>query len=224
MTIRSDLHALRTFFGYAVRTNWTRENPVLQVKVPSAKDAVRDYVVSPAEEDLYFRTAASQFELDGSQRGPFMSLHDVGRIMLNQGLRPSEIFPLRVEHLDLERGTLRVVTGKTRSAERVLVMTPETRAILAARAAGRIEGWLFPGNRPGTHIAHVATAHELVLRKTGLAFTVYEFRHTFATRFGERVGDVLALTRILGHADLKMVLRYCHTTEAHTGGCDGALH
>ena len=45
---------------------------------------------------------------------------------------------------------------------------------------------------------------------------LYEFRHTFATRFGEAVGDPIALAAILGHANLKIVMKYCHTRESHT--------
>ena len=45
---------------------------------------------------------------------------------------------------------------------------------------------------------------------------LYEFRHTFATRFGEAVGDPIALATILGHANLKTVMKYCHPRESHT--------
>jgi hypothetical protein len=30
------------------------------------------------------------------------------------------------------------------------------------------------------------------------------------------VGDPIALARILGHANLKMVMKYCHPKETHT--------
>jgi integrase len=55
-----------------------------------------------------------------------------------------------------------------------------------------------------------------VLKKIGAEFVLYEFRHTFATRFGEKVGDPIALAAILGHANLKMVMRYCHPQDSHT--------
>src|SRR5262249_43787537 len=59
-------------------------------------------------------------------------------------------------------------------------------------------------------------AHDTVIKKTGAEFVLYEFRHTFATRFGEAVGDPIALATILGHANLKTVMKYCHTRESHT--------
>ncbi len=45
---------------------------------------------------------------------------------------------------------------------------------------------------------------------------LYELRLTFATRFGEAVGDPIALAAILGHANLKTVMKYCHPRESHT--------
>jgi integrase len=49
-----------------------------------------------------------------------------------------------------------------------------------------------------------------------LAFVIYDFRHTFATRFTEATsGDVVALAPILGHANLRTVMRYVHVSREH---------
>ena len=49
VTLRHDLHALSKFFRYALKHNWCRANPVVEVEIPSDADAVRLYVLSPAE-------------------------------------------------------------------------------------------------------------------------------------------------------------------------------
>lgn len=72
------------------------------------------------------------------------------------------------------------------------------------------------GKKPGERLNKVNNAHEAVLKKIGAEFVIYEFRHTFATRFGEAVGDPIALAAILGHANLKTVMKYCHPRESHT--------
>lgn len=46
-------------------------------------------------------------------------------------------------------------------------------------------------------------------------FVLYDFRHTFATRFAERTKDLPALAAILGHSSLRMVMKYVHPTEQH---------
>lgn len=226
VTIRHDLHALSPFFEYAVKSNWCRENPVKAVKIPSGENAVRDHVVTAEEEKAYFSTALSKFELMDekgrkTKHGPFPNLHDVGRIMLDQGMRPDEVMGLRVEHVDFEKGKVRVVDGKSKAARRTLAMSPAVKAILAVRANGRSTGWVFEGKKAGTRLTKLNNSHDAVLKKIGAAFVLYEFRHTFATRFGEAVGDPIALAAILGHADLKTVMKYCHVRESHTSKAMG---
>ena len=223
ITIRHDLHALSPFFDYAVNANWCRENPVKKVKIPSGEDAVRDHVVSTEEEKAYFATALTKFEIADaddpkkkSKHGPFPALHDVARIILDQGMRPDEVLNLRVEHVDFEKGALKVTDGKSRAARRTLLMTPAVKSILARRAATRAQGWIFEGKKSGEHLTKLNNAHDAVIKKIGAEFVLYEFRHTFATRFGEAVGDPIALATILGHANLKTVMRYCHPRESHT--------
>ncbi|HWX92772.1 MAG TPA: hypothetical protein VNY29_09080 [Terriglobales bacterium] len=58
ITLRHDLHALSKFFGYAVKQRWTRENPILNVEIPSDADAVRMHILTPEEEQQYFSRAA----------------------------------------------------------------------------------------------------------------------------------------------------------------------
>jgi integrase len=57
--------------------------------------------------------------------------------------------------------------------------------------------------------------HDAVVAKIGAEFVPYEFRHTFATRFGETVGHPIAAT-ILGHVNLRTVMKYCHPQATRT--------
>lgn len=60
------------------------------------------------------------------------------------------------------------------------------------------------------HISRLSTSLEL----KGLHF--HTLRHTFATRFMEKNGDVVALKEILGHSSAKITMDwYGHTTELH---------
>ena len=46
-------------------------------------------------------------------------------------------------------------------------------------------------------------------------FRFHDLRHTFASHFIMRGGDLLTLKEILGHSSLKMVQRYTHLAAAH---------
>jgi integrase len=54
-----------------------------------------------------------------------------------------------------------------------------------------------------------------VCRDAGVAFVMYDFRHTWATRMVESGCDVVTLAAMLGHSSLRMVMRYVHPTAEH---------
>ena len=229
ITIRHDLHALSKAFGYFLDHNWARENPVRGVEIPSDKDAVRIHVLSSAEEAQYFGAARR-----------FPALHDLGRLMLNQGCRPEEIFDLQTADVDLEHARLTIRAGKSHAARRQLRLTTESREICARRVMANSR-WLFPGKAPGTRLTKVNGPHGRILdglatcecthsqdqHKRGkcacgcaefkeasrLAFVLYDFRHTFATRAAESGMAVATLAKILGHADLRSVMKYVHVRQ-----------
>jgi integrase len=231
ITIRHDLHALSKGFGYFIDHNWARENPVRGVDIPSDKDAVRMHVLTAAEEALYFGLA---------RRSP--ALFDLGRLMINQGCRPEEILELQTEDVDLERSRITIRQGKSRAAQRQLKLTLESREICSRRVACGSQ-WLFPGKVAGTRMAklngpHVRVLDDLATCQCGrrrldhekgndkpagvcagfveasrLAFVIYDFRHTFATRAAESAMPIPTLAAILGHADLRSVMRYVHVRQ-----------
>jgi site-specific recombinase XerD len=84
VTLRHDLHALSKFFGYAVKQRWARYNPVSNVEIPSDADAIRMHILTDDEEEQYFGRAAHN-----------KNLYDLGRLILNQGMRPEEVARLR---------------------------------------------------------------------------------------------------------------------------------
>src|SRR5271169_2639669 len=209
VTVRHDLHALSTFFGYAIKQHWALQNPLRNVEIPSDSDAVRIHVISPAEEKLYFVRA---------QKHP--DLHDLGRLMLLQGMRPEEVTSLPKCDVNLERGQLQIRWGKSPAARRTLDLTSESKRILAARMPGD-SPWIFPSDRnPGQHIARLNNAHDSVCKaalKSGtvVGFVLYDFRHTFATRMAEAGIDLATLAAILGHSSIRIVQRYVHPTAEH---------
>jgi len=209
VTLRHDLHALSKFFRYAITQHWTRENPIHNVEIPSDEDAVRMHVLTTSEEQQYFKRAAKHRDL-----------HDLGRLMLNQGPRPDEVVSLLKTDVDLEHLKMYIRKGKSRAARRKLDLTAESCRILAERMAGE-SPWIFPSSRnPGQHVARVNNAHDRLLeqaKKDGiqLEFVLYDFRHTFATRMAEEGIDLATLAKILGHNSIRIVERYVHPTDEH---------
>ena len=232
ITLRHDLHALSAFYKYAIKHNWARENPVRSVEIPSDADAVRMHILTVGEEAMYFAACRREHKAvrvkahvrkDGVRirehnRGVDTDpgdLHDFGRLMLNQGCRPDEVLSLRKEAVDLDRGYMRIVEGKSVAARRTLKLLPESRSILAARMSGD-SAWIFPSPvKPGAHVTKLNGAHARVLEDTGLRFVIYDFRHTAATRWAERGMPLATLAKILGHSNLRSVMKYIHPSQDH---------
>ena len=144
ITLRHDLHAISKFFGYAVTQRWARENPVRNVKIPSDAATVRIHVLTSDEERQYFLRAAKHRDIN-----------DLGRLILNQGMRPDEVTRLGKADIDLGRGQLQITSGKSPSARWTLDLTSESRLILARRMNGNSK-WIFPSSRnPGQHITRL---------------------------------------------------------------------
>jgi integrase len=132
--------------------------------------------------------------------------------------------------------------GKSRAAQRQLKLTFESREICSRRMAGGSR-WLFPGKTPGSRLTklngpHVRVLDNLAMCQCGsrrldhekgkgkgpggcakfieasrLAFVIYDFRHTFATRAAESGMFLATLAAILGHADLRSIMRYVHVRQ-----------
>ena len=209
ITLRHDLHAISKFFGYALKQRWARENPVRNVDIPSGAEAVRIHVLTAEEEREYFLRAAKHRDL-----------YDLGRIILNQGMRPDEVTSLGKVDVNLDRGQLHITCGKSSAARRILDLTSESRHILARRMTGD-SPWVFPSPRsPGQHVARLNGAHDRLCKaasKTGtpFAFVLYDFRHSFATRLAQAGIDLATLAAILGHSSIRIVQRYVHPTAEH---------
>src|SRR5437870_13783528 len=114
-------------------------------------DAVRMHVLSAEEEKQYFAAAAKHQDLS-----------DLGRLMLNQGMRPEEVLALSKFDLTLEPAQLQVRSGKSKAARRTLDLTPESRAILARRMTGESPRMFPPPRKPGQHVVSLHNPHEPV--------------------------------------------------------------
>jgi len=202
VTLKHDLDNLSVFFAWCIRCEYSRENPAKSVSRPSDKDAVRQTVLTDAQEKLYFSHAGG-------------NLWKIARLILLQGCRPAEVIILRKSDIDIERGTLQIRGGKSAAAKRTLKLTHESLSILAGQMS-TLGPWVFPSpGNPERHITKLNCPHDRVCRRIGFGFVLYDLRHTFATRIAAAGVDAFALAAILGHGSTRILTRYVHPTQAH---------
>src|SRR6516165_12063328 len=62
-------------------------------------------------------------------------LRDIAKIMLDTGMRPEEVFRMRVENIDFKQKTIFNPFGKTKAARRIIPLTDDVLSLLQTRAA-----------------------------------------------------------------------------------------
>ncbi len=206
-TLRNNLVNLGMYFRkWAIPRRQTDRNPLENVSKPSVAQEGRTRVLSIDEERKYLKAAAKESA----------ALHDLARLMLETGARPEEILRARVDCFDAKKRTLLIPGGKTRAARRTLTLTTDAYAVLAFRAKqSKASPWLFPSPRKaGEHLTKLNAQHDAACAAASMSFTLYDLRHTFATRMVESGVELPTLASILGHSGLTMVMRYVHPTAA----------
>lgn len=139
-------------------------------------------------------------------------LHDVTMLVLDAGMRPSEIFQMRWEDLTWDPAFIFVPTGKTRRSRRHIPMSERVIKALELRRGTKTEGWVFPSNSRCGHITTVARAFAKAKKSAGLGqeIVLYSARHSFATTVLGATGDLSLVMRVLGHSSAQTAMIYQH--------------
>ena len=142
-------------------------------------------------------------------------LSDVAALMLETGMRPIEVYKLTRFNVNLNKGFVQIVNGKTKASNRKIWLTDKAAGILSDRLEKFKGAFVFPkGEKDGDLPTYqLNEQHRAVLAATGLKFRLYDCRHTFATRMLESGIDLLTLAHLLGHSSLDEVMRYAHPSE-----------
>jgi site-specific recombinase XerD len=132
----------------------------------------------------------------------------------SSGLRVSEVVTLKKEHIDTSRKTLLIRSGKGRRDRYTLLSDRAAKFVEDYCAIYTIEGWLFPGISPGSHLSirSAQSIFDKALHTAGIqkAISIHSLRHTFATHLLENGTDIKYIQELLGHASLKTTQRYTH--------------
>jgi integrase len=153
------------------------------------------------QEELAYLSKASQ------------PLRDIAQTILDTGLRPDEVFRIRVENIDFAARTIFNPFGKTKAARRTVTMTEAVWTALKGRVKAAKGNYVFPSKKNTDRpIASVRKAHNAAIRRALIKphFVLYDLRHTFATRAVAAGVDLPTLSAMLGHTSITMTMRYVH--------------
>jgi integrase/recombinase XerD len=139
-------------------------------------------------------------------------------LLLDTGIRASELCNLQMRDLSLPDRQVLVVSGKGKKGRLLYYSEPTRQALAAYIPSGRRLPTL-PVIATDTGRAMSRDTLRLMLGRLGDRAGVYgvgchRFRHTFAIEFLRNGGNIYALQRALGHSTLDMCKRYLMFVQA----------
>ncbi len=141
-------------------------------------------------------------------------------LLLDTGIRASELCGLRLKDLDLKNATI-TVTGKGKKTRTIPLSERTWKAlwkyILLERENAKDSAPVFLSFRGGRPLSRGALGK--LIKSLGEKANVadarpHRFRHTFAIFFLRNGGNVYALQSILGHTTLEMIKTYLALAQA----------
>jgi integrase len=133
---------------------------------------------------------------------------------LHTGMRKGEVLGLRSEYGNWERRTLLLTYTKNGESRRLPIDSILLHELSKHRTRVKNEELVFPSyDRNGKVVPFndVNGSFDNALSDAGSGnFRFHDLRHTFASHDMMSGGQLYKLSKILGHKDLKMTLRYPH--------------
>jgi site-specific recombinase XerD len=214
ISVQTYVRALRGFFNWIYREGYTRENILANLRPPKAPRTLAEVL---RDEEVGRILACVDPETSWGSRDSAMLI-----VMLDTGLRLSEVANLAMANAHLDEGYLKVM-GKGAKERMVPIGGVAQKALLRYVYKFRPEPlnasedtlFLTPEGR-----AMSANGVQMVIRRLASKSGVKRLhphlcRHTFATNYLMNGGDVFTLQQILGHTTLEMVRRYVNLASAH---------
>jgi len=215
---------LSALWTWALEDGLVKEQILHKVKRPKPeKREIKPY----SEVDIRAMLGALDKSKSYTRRGKKESDHSLSTairnraiilLLLDTGIRSSELCSLRIHHTDLTNRHI-LVMGKG-SKERMLPFCSRTgRALwryLATRQDDSANEYLFltDNDTPFVRDHLRKTLWRIGQRASVSGAGVHRFRHTFAINFLRNGGDPYSLQRLLGHSTMEMVLRYLSIAQA----------
>jgi len=205
-TINRELEVLRSMFNLADRWNkFFGKNPV-SISGLFKLNNNKERILKSYEEEKLLDSCNSY-------------LRNIIICALNTGMRKGEIISLKWDNIDLNNNviTLEHINTKSNKTRRIPINSTMRKMFLELRLQRDGNDYVFfnSDRRPYTRQDSLNRVFYKALEKAnikGLRF--HDLRHTCATRMIEHGANIVAVSRILGHASLDMTMRYAHPEES----------
>ncbi|WP_167760003.1 tyrosine-type recombinase/integrase [Paraburkholderia pallida] len=236
-TIANKLHAIQGMLRVAMKAGHIFDNPAKEVPRNGKADVIVRYLSADERERLYAAMEArEEANRDARQRTiahrrmrkqtPPPSLRNVRYTdhvqpfvvtALNTGMRLGELFALQWGDVDFEHKSIHVRRAVTKDDERRdIPITDELLECLTAWKPLAHKLFVFGNPETDAPLTDVSSAWEGLLAAAEItAFRFHDCRHDYASKLVAAGVDLNRVRALLGHSDLKTVLRYAHLAPDH---------
>lgn len=206
---RANLHTtLRTFFRWAVEEGYVAMSPVAHLKTPTRPRPLPKSLTLDHVQRLVEYLKGMQTRTEKRDRALMLT-------GLYSGLRASELTALRWSAVDFAGEVINIRLSKMNHGRAVpihdeLLSELDEWHKLQALAGDDVPVFTLDG-RPlvGERAGKICREHSNALR---IPFTTHSLRHTFATMLLRHSGNLFAVSRALGHLDIKQTEIYLSAT------------
>jgi integrase/recombinase XerD len=221
------LTALRSFFRWLSKYNHISSNPASEIEMPKLDKRLPRHVLTAQEADQVLNQADISTPLGIRDRAMLETLYSTG-------MRRMELIKLRMQDLDIERGTVIIREGKWKKDRTVPIGDRAVawimKYLLEVRphlVIGADEHRLFV-TAWGDDIspdALTALVHKYIEQANiGKSGSCHLFRHTCATLMLEGGADIRYIQQLLGHEQLETTQIYTQVSIRTLKAIHSATH
>lgn len=238
VTVNRDIYILKGALSKAVEWELISENPLEKLKPLKIDSSAKVRYLSKEEElrlkqaldvrDNELKAARARANEWRSERG-YESYPDLSNaayanyltpmilLSLHTGLRRGELLKLCWENIDLEHAVLTVGgdTAKSGKTRHIPLNKVSIQALINWKTNDN-RGFVFKNSKTGTAYKEIKKAWASLLKLAEIKnFRWHDMRHHFASKLVMAGADLNTVRELLGHADIKMTLRYAHLAPEH---------
>ncbi|ENN6618961.1 tyrosine-type recombinase/integrase [Vibrio parahaemolyticus] len=218
-TIEYTFNRLKAALSRAVEWEFIESHNLSSVKIAKEDNTRIRYLSESEEAALLNALAAREAQLcednDSYQYADFFTpLITLG---MHTGMRKGEMLTLRWESVSFENRYLTILSENAKSKKKRTIPMNDTvfNMLSQWRAQNLNEEYVFV--HEGKQVSFFQYPWQNLLKAAGIEnFRFHDLRHHFASKLVMAGVDLNVVRELLGHADLKMTLRYAHLAPAHT--------
>jgi site-specific recombinase XerD len=208
-TIHGYVRSLKVFSSWLAEEGFTPSDVLAKLKRPKLPETVVEVLTDEEINRILADINPNSFL--GSR------LHAMVLLMLDSGIRATELLTLTINAIDLTNGRIKVI-GKG-NKERVVPIGGTTKKTLMRYLnlyRPDVETPQVFTSVDGQALTYTALSHTLMRlgeRVDVPRLHAHLFRHSFACRYLENGGDVTSLKLLMGHSSIETTMIYVHLSQ-----------